>query len=158
MDVTMKYADVKNLKWANAEQTTIEGDVIFPAISGQHIPFSAVASGDAAHTHEIFARCLAGDFGAIAPYVVPTPDPAETLAAWRASAVASQAQIRLTLHQLGLLATVQAMADADPDASIVWEYADAIRRASPFIDALKGEAFTDAQIDDIFVYAMALVL
>lgn len=86
----------------------------------------------------------------------PQPTAAETLAAWRAGAVASQAQIRLTLHQLGLLATVQAIADADAAASIVWEYADAIRRASPFIDALKGDDFTDTQIDDIFAYAMGL--
>ena len=94
-----------------------------------------------------------------APYTPPpAPDPAIALAEWRAGAVASQAQIRLTLHQLGLLATVQAIADADQEAAIVWEYADAIRRASPFIDALKGEAFTDGQIDDIFVYAMGVQL
>jgi len=94
-----------------------------------------------------------------APYTPPpAPDPAEAIVAWRAGAVASQAQIRLTLHQLGLLATVQAIADADQEAAIVWEYADAIRRASPFIDALKGEAFTDGQIDDIFVYAMGVQL
>jgi hypothetical protein len=86
------------------------------------------------------------------------PTAAEVLSEWRSGAVANQAQIRLTLHQLGLLATVQAIADADPAASIVWEYADEIRRASPFIDALKGDQFTDAQIDDIFRYAMGIVL
>ena len=89
------------------------------------------------------------------PYIPPNaPDPAAILTAWRAGAVISQA--RLTLYQLGLLATVQAISDADPAASIVWEYADSIRRNSPFIDGLKGEQFTDAQIDDIFTYAMGL--
>jgi hypothetical protein len=92
----------------------------------------------------------------IEPVAVPTPEKA--LAAWRATAVISQAQARLTLLQLGLLATVQDIADADPAASIVWEYADEIRRNSPFIEALKGEQFTDAQIDDIFIYAMGIVL
>ena len=92
-----------------------------------------------------------------APFVPPpNPDPAAILDQWRAGAIASQAQIRLTLHKLGLLETVQAIANADQAASIVWEYADSIRRASPFIDALKGEKFTDAQIDDIFRYAMGL--
>ena len=89
---------------------------------------------------------------------LPTPTAAEALAAWRASAVISQAQARLTLYQLGLLETVQAIADADPAASIVWEYADVIKRTSPFIDGLGAASFTPEQIDDIFIYAMALVL
>lgn len=88
------------------------------------------------------------------PYIAP--DPAETLAAWRANAVISQAQARLTLLQLQLLATVQAIADADPAASIVWEYADEIKRVSPFIDGLGAASFTPEQIDDIFRYAMEL--
>jgi len=86
----------------------------------------------------------------------PTAD--ETLDAWRTGAVISQAQARLTLYQLGLLPTVQAIADADPAASIVWEYADVIKRNSPFIDGLGAAAFTPEQIDDIFVYANGLVL
>jgi hypothetical protein len=93
-----------------------------------------------------------------AAWVAPTPDPAAILATWRAGAVASQAQIRLTLLQLGLLATVQAIADADPAASIVWEYADDIKRSSQFIDALGSVSFSPTQIDDIFTYAMALVI
>jgi hypothetical protein len=85
-------------------------------------------------------------------------DSTKALDAWRANAVISQAQARLTLHQLGLLATVQAIADADPAASIVWEYADVIKRNSSFIDGLGAASFTPEQIDDIFTYAMALVL
>jgi hypothetical protein len=85
-------------------------------------------------------------------------DSAKALDAWRANAVISQAQARLTLHQLDLLTTVQAIADADPAASIVWEYADVIKRNSPFIDGLGAASFTPEQIDDIFTYAMALVL
>lgn len=93
------------------------------------------------------------------PYAAsPAPDPAIVLAAWRNVAIVSQAQIRFALLQMGLLATVQAMADADPYASIAWEYADHIKRNSPFIDGLKGEAFTDAQIDDIFRFAMGVQL
>jgi len=89
-------------------------------------------------------------------YIALIIDPAEALAAWRANAVISQAQARLTLLQLGLLTAVQDIADADPAASIVWEYADEIRRASPFIDGLGKAKFTQEQIDDIFRYAMDL--
>jgi hypothetical protein len=66
------------------------------------------------------------------------------------------AQMRLALHRAGLLATVQAIANSDPEAAIVWEYATAIVRASPFIAALKGSAFSDAQIDDLFRAAAAI--
>jgi hypothetical protein len=88
----------------------------------------------------------------------PTPTPAEQLAAERESMVASPAQIRLTLFQLGLLETVQAIADSDPMAAIVWEYAAEIRRNNALIDALGGDGFTPEQIDDIFRYAMQLVI
>lgn len=90
-------------------------------------------------------------------YTAPVIDPAEALSAERAAMVASPAQVRLTLHQMGLLDTVQAMADADPQASIVWEYATQITRTSPFIEALKGD-FTGEQIDEIFRYAMAAMV
>ena len=65
------------------------------------------------------------------------------------------AQMRLTLHRMGLLAQVQAVADGDPEASIVWEYATQIVRNSPLIEALSGD-FTPEQIDDIFRSAMAV--
>jgi hypothetical protein len=68
----------------------------------------------------------------------------------RASMSCTPAQMRLTLHRAGLLATVQAIADSDPEASIVWEYATVIQRNSPFIDALAGDQFTPEQIDDLF--------
>lgn len=90
-------------------------------------------------------------------WVQVTLDPAEALAAERAAMVATPAQMRLTLHRMGLLATVQAIADADPEASIVWEYALTIQRTSPLIDALGGpEGFTPEQIDDLFRAAMAV--
>lgn len=68
------------------------------------------------------------------------------------------AQIRLALHRAGRLAEVQAIADADAEASIVWEYAITIERESPFIEALKVGAFTDAEIDAIFLAASEIVL
>jgi hypothetical protein len=88
-------------------------------------------------------------------YVAPTPDPAEALASERAAMRVSPAQMRLSLHRAGLLAQVQAIADADPEASIVWEYATVIERNSPLIEALGGaNGFTPEQIDDIFRAAM----
>lgn len=82
----------------------------------------------------------------------PTVDP---LVAWRATLQCTPAQMRLTLHRAGLLATVQAIADSDPEAKILWEYATQIIRNSPFIDALGSASFTPTQIDDLFVAAMS---
>ena len=67
------------------------------------------------------------------------------------------AQMRLALHRAGKLATVQAIADSDPEASIVWEYATVILRNSPFIDTLKSQSgMTDTEIDALFVTAAAI--
>ena len=89
-----------------------------------------------------------------APYVPPPePTPEEILAAERAAMICTPAQMRLALHRMDLLQQVQAIADGDPEASIVWEYATQIVRTSPLIEAL-GTDFTPEQIDDIFRAAM----
>ena len=81
--------------------------------------------------------------------------PEELLEAERAAMICTPAQMRLALHRMGLLAQVQGIADSDPEASIVWEYATQIIRTSPLIAAL-GTDFTPEEIDDIFRAAMAV--
>ena len=90
----------------------------------------------------------------IAPDWHEVTDPAPSIEDQRAAMTCTPAQMRLTLHRMGLLAQVQAVADGDPEASIVWEYATRIERNSPLIEAL-GSDFTPEQIDDIFRAAMA---
>lgn len=67
----MKFTTVKNPKWSNSAQTRITCEVNFDDILEEFVPFTAVASGDYPHTHEIFARCVAGEFGPVADYVPP---------------------------------------------------------------------------------------
>lgn len=74
----------------------------------------------------------------------------------RASMRASPAQVRRALHRLGKLAEVNAIAAADAEAAIVWEYASVIERTSPFIAALSADAFTDLEIDAVFDLAATL--
>ena len=81
------------------------------------------------------------------------PDPLPSIEEQRAAMICTPAQMRLALHRMDLLAQVQAIADGDPEASIVWEYATQIVRTSPLIEALSGD-FTPEQIDDIFRAAM----
>ena len=89
---------------------------------------------------------------------MPQPTPEEIAAALeqeRAAMICTPAQMRLALHRMDLLAQVQGIADSDPEASIVWEYATQIIRTSPLIEAL-GTDFTPEQIDEIFRAAMAV--
>lgn len=67
----MKYTSVRNPKWANAAHSRLICEVNFDDLPEDFVPFTAVASGDYPHTHEIFARCVAGDFGPVAEYVPP---------------------------------------------------------------------------------------
>jgi len=76
----MKYTQVLNPIWANAEHTAINCDVDFDDLSEELVPFTAVATGDYEHSHQIFAECVAGTYGDIAEYVEPpvpeyTPPP-----------------------------------------------------------------------------------
>ena len=70
----MKYTRVLNPSWANAEHTSINCVVDFDDLRDELVPFTAVALGDYEHSHQIFAECLAGTYGAIAEYVAP-PEP-----------------------------------------------------------------------------------
>lgn len=112
------------------------------------IPFTARADDPEPHGLEIYQSALASGPAAY------TPTTPEEL---RATMQCSPAQMRLALHRAGKLATVQAIADSDPEASIVWEYATVILRDSQFIAALKSQAnMTDTEIDALFITAAAI--
>jgi hypothetical protein len=90
----------------------------------------------------------------------PEPEPIspeDALAFERAAMSCSPAQMRIALHRAGMLGAVDAVAASDPEASIVWEYATTIVRASPLIAAMSGAVgMTDEQIDDLFRAARAI--
>lgn len=69
----MNYTTVKNPIWANAEETFINCEVDFDDLIEEFVPFTASANDTEEHTKEIFARCVAGDFGPIGAYVPPPP-------------------------------------------------------------------------------------
>lgn len=78
----MKYKSIKNPKWKNPSHTLLECEVDFDDLEEEFVPFLAVASGDYPHTHEIFARCVAGEFGSIAEYVPPADITGEEALTW----------------------------------------------------------------------------
>jgi hypothetical protein len=97
----MKYTQVFNPQWANAEHTAINCQVDFDDLREELVPFTAVASGDYEHSHKIFAECVAGQYGEIVEYVAPPvvePDP--TLAPTKEELLAKLLEIQSQLESL----------------------------------------------------------
>ena len=76
----MKYKHIKNPRWADPEHNFINCDVDFDDLVEEYVPFSAKASGDYEHTHQIFAECISGKWGPIAEYTPPPPPTEEEIA------------------------------------------------------------------------------
>jgi hypothetical protein len=68
----MIYTDVKNLQWADEQNTTINCDVFFTQFNN-YLPFTASPNDPESYGVEIFNDCVAGVYGEIAPYVKPIP-------------------------------------------------------------------------------------
>lgn len=63
------YTSVANPRFANAEGTLIDCEVVFPERSRVPLPFSAAEVDPGwEHSEEIFRRCIAGEFGPVAPF------------------------------------------------------------------------------------------
>jgi hypothetical protein len=67
----MQYTKVKNLKWADAEHTRINCEVDFEHLNEEFVPFTANPDDVEQHGKEIFAKAIAGEFGAIDEYTPP---------------------------------------------------------------------------------------
>jgi hypothetical protein len=74
----MQYTTVTNLCWANKEHTLLNCDVTFTELGT--VPYTPSPTDSMAHSREIYARCMAGEFGAIADYVLqPDEYPVEVI-------------------------------------------------------------------------------
>ena len=72
MDAGISYSGVRNPKWLNAAQTMLYCEVNFGHVDFEEwSPFAAVESGDYDHTPQIWAECVAGDYGPIADFEAP---------------------------------------------------------------------------------------
>jgi hypothetical protein len=72
----MKYSAVRNCKWAHADHSSIECEVMFDDITFEEwSPFGANPLDHYEHGREIFAKAVAGEFGEIAEYIPPPPPP-----------------------------------------------------------------------------------
>lgn len=74
------YVQVKNPKWANAENTLIDCEVDFSHLKDEFVPFTADPTDVMEYSQTIFEECVAGQYGEIGEYVpppivVPPPEP-----------------------------------------------------------------------------------
>ena len=72
----MKYSAVRNCKWAHADHSSIECEVMFDDITSEEwSPFAANPNDPYEHGREIFVKAVAGEFGEVAEYIPPPPPP-----------------------------------------------------------------------------------
>lgn len=69
---TVEY--VKDLKWANEEHTLLECVVKYQEFSEEH-PTGVNATDQYEHIRNIWTKANAGEYGVIAEYVPPPPEP-----------------------------------------------------------------------------------
>lgn len=68
----MKLISATNPAWANRSQTLVNLTVRFEEID-EDLPFTANPNDVEAHGRDIYARAIAGEFGAIAPFEATPP-------------------------------------------------------------------------------------
>lgn len=143
------FLNVANPVWGDSAHTRITCDVTWsehPHLSDQTHPFAAAeADPSAPHSEEIFARCLAGEFGPIAEYA-ETPQIPTSI---------TPLQARKALRAAGYKSAVDAyVATLSEEDQEEWEYATAVERTHPVI--VNGGAalgLTSDQIDQLFIQA-----
>jgi hypothetical protein len=67
----MNYANVKNPKWVDAQQSMINCEVDFVDFIEEYVPFTASLNDSSEHGRNIYQQLINGDFGKIAPYEPP---------------------------------------------------------------------------------------
>jgi hypothetical protein len=74
----MQYTTVTNLQWSNKNHTSFSCNVNFVGLGV--LPFAPTPNDPQAYGKEIYARCMAGEFGEIEDYVLqPDEYPAEVI-------------------------------------------------------------------------------
>ena len=66
------WSAARNPRWIDAQSTLLDLEVDFDHITDETwSPCTVVASGDLPYIHDLFARAVAGEFGAVQDYVQP---------------------------------------------------------------------------------------
>jgi len=69
----MQYDQIKDPQWADAAHTAINCLVDFSDLVEDFVPFTASPADTTSYGPQIFAECVAGNYGTVAEYVAPKP-------------------------------------------------------------------------------------
>ena len=105
---------------------------------------------------DLYDMCIAGEFGAITPYVAPPID----IGAIRSRMAVTRFQALAAMHGAGILTQVQTIIDnplTDPLVKLAWDNALEFKRTSPAILQLAQTlGLTDEQLDTLFTTAKGI--
>lgn len=142
---------VRNPQYSNADGTTIDVELKHPEYGW--IPFTASPDDPEELGRDIYAAAIAGEYGPVAPYVAPPPEPTYV------PQQVTRRQGRLALLEVGKLDDVEAAiaAIADPAerraAEIEYE-ADTWERSNAFLQSMWAQlGGTESELDSLFILA-----
>lgn len=156
---------LRDARYVAADQSAVDLEVNFASTGW--IEFTATSTDTAPHGQDVWARILAGEAGAIAPYVAPAPIFSAltfrqlVLALWQAgfiSQVEALAAAETRTRPAAFDAVIAALPEADQIAArITWATMTQVYRDDVLFAALIGSGqATGAQIDTIFTLGAAL--
>ena len=70
-----KITSLKNPQWGDSENTFINCEITLEAYGDEVLPFTATDSDPEEHGRALFAALVVGQYGEIAPYSPPSPEP-----------------------------------------------------------------------------------
>lgn len=141
--MNIQLISASNPRYSNSENTSILLDCEFSHYPGEVMPFNAMPNDVAAHGRDVYARAVAGEFGPVAPYILPPVEIPKRV---------TMRQARLALSEAGLLDDVNAAIVAAGGAAVIeWEYATEVRRSWPLVATLASALnMTEVDLDALF--------
>lgn len=149
----MNFNAVKNVRWADADHTSVAMDVDFDFLQDDWVPFVATPDYDQEYGRILYASAVAGEFGTIGefvPPVIPKVVPEKV----------SRFQARAALYQANLLDDIEAymaLETTDFFTKLAWTEATEFNRTSPMVASIGTLlGLTESQLDDLFVFAATI--
>lgn len=157
-------------RWANPEHTMIRAMIIFPRVSEDPVPYTALqVNPGAPHSETIFDILASGDLGIpVAPYVAPPEIVPASISdrqfahELRARSLITQAEALAFVARGELPAALSALIAALPtqqardDAELLLAGATSFERGHPLTATLAaGFGWTSQQADEFFIAAAA---
>src|SRR5690625_665490 len=120
--------ECKNPQYAAPDNSLIDLELNHPEFGW--IPFTASPDDTEQHGRDIYAAAISGEYGPIAPYVEPDPEPHHV------PQQVTRRQGRLALLEVGKLDAVEAAVEAAGMAAQIEYEADTWERSNEFLQTM----------------------